>query len=68
MDSGWNCTPQRGRVRCLSAIRVPSSAQATASSDSGSGSATASEWYRTAVNSWGMPSNSPSPVWVTRVR
>ncbi|GAA2908928.1 hypothetical protein GCM10020221_01250 [Streptomyces thioluteus] len=44
MDSGWNCTPQRGSVRCRSAMTVPSSAQAVASSSSGRGSAARSEW------------------------
>ncbi len=43
-DSGWNCTPHSGRLRCRSPIRTPSSAQAVASSDWGSGSRTASEW------------------------
>ena len=43
-DSGWNCTPWTGNVRCRTPMSVPSSVRAAASSDSGSGSATTSEW------------------------
>ncbi|GAA3061588.1 hypothetical protein GCM10020254_01780 [Streptomyces goshikiensis] len=43
-DSGWNWTPQTGRVRWRRPMMTPSSDQAVASRESGRGSATLSEW------------------------
>ncbi len=43
IDSGWNCTPHIGRVRCRSAISTPSGVCASASSSAGS-LVTVSEW------------------------
>ena len=42
-DSGWNCTPSTGSVRCLTPITSPSSDRADTSSSSGMRVA-ASEW------------------------
>ncbi len=42
-DSGWNCTPSIGSVRCLTPMTSPSSARAEISSSSGTVVA-ASEW------------------------
>src|SRR5207245_581792 len=66
MDSGWNCTPYPGCLRCFMAMisvslgRSPLHAVMTrwAGSDSGS---TTSEWYRIAVTGLGMPSHNSAP-------
>src|SRR5699024_1947627 len=62
-DSGWNCRPQRGRLRCSRPMTTLSSAQAVARRVVGRGSWTAREWWRTAVKCWGSPVNRLWSVW-----
>jgi hypothetical protein len=44
IDSGWNWTPQIGRVSCSTPITTPSSAQATTWPSGPTGPVIASEW------------------------
>ena len=43
IDSGWNCTPQIGRLMCRSAITTPSAVHAIFLNSGGNGSPTMSD-------------------------
>ena len=65
-DSGWNWTPNCGRSPWLTAIGIPSSVVAVTRRQSGMDARSMqSEWYRTAWNTLGIPSNSALPSCVT---
>jgi hypothetical protein len=66
IDSGWNCTPTLGRLRCRAAMTRSSSLHAVSSSSSGNPfRVTTSEWYLPASNGLGTSAKIPVPSWYT---